>query len=55
MHSRKLSVRSRRAIRERMTPEQRQAEDRAKLIFLNDFRHRHGLQEISMQEASGVA
>lgn len=55
MHSRKLSAKARKAIRERMTPEQRAAEDRAKLAILNDFRARHGLSILTMEETYGVA
>ena len=55
MHSKKLSAKVRRAIRERMTPTQRQREDLAKLVILNDFRSRRGLSEMTMEEAMGVA
>lgn len=54
MHSRKLIAKARRTIRERMTPEQRAAEDRVKLAILNDFRARHGLSIMTMDEAMGV-
>jgi hypothetical protein len=41
--SRHLSAKARRVIIARMSPEQRMAEDRAKLAILNDWRERHGL------------
>ena len=46
MHSKKLSARARRAILARMTPEQRMAEERAKLAIVNDFLARHGLAPV---------
>ena len=55
MHSKKLSAKARKAIRERMTPEQRDTEDRAKLAFLNMWLVGRGLPELSMAEAYGVA
>ena len=55
MHSKKLSAKARKATRERMTPEQRDTEDRAKLAFLNMWRVGCGLPELSMAEAYGVA
>jgi hypothetical protein len=55
MHSKKLSAKNRRAIQARMTPAQREREDHAKLAILNDFRERHGLSIMTLQEAMGVA
>jgi hypothetical protein len=46
MHSKKLSAKARKAIWARMTPEQRMAEDRAKLAIVNNFRERHGLPAV---------
>ena len=43
----KMTAKARRAIRERMTPEQRMAEERAKLAIVNDFLARHGLPEVA--------
>jgi hypothetical protein len=54
MHAKKMSAKARRAIRERMTPEQKAAEERAKMILLNDWRGRHGLSERTLEEAKGV-
>jgi len=55
VHSRKLSAKARKAIRAMMTPEQIAAEERAKLAILNDFRARHGLSILKMEEANGKA
>ena len=46
MHSKKLSARARRAIQAKMSPEQRMAEERAKLAIVNDFLARHGLAPV---------
>jgi hypothetical protein len=51
MHNKKLSARARRAIRERMTPEMRKAEDIGKLAILNDWRKGHGLPTLNAKEA----
>jgi very-short-patch-repair endonuclease len=55
MHNKKLSAKARKAIRERMTPAQKAVEDTAKLVFLNDFRLRHGLSILTSEEAGMVA
>jgi hypothetical protein len=55
MHSRKLSAKARKAIIARMTPEQIAAENRAKLAIMNDFRARHGLSILTMEETYGKA
>jgi hypothetical protein len=54
MHSRKMSAKARKAILARMTPEQRAAEDRAKLAILNDWRERRGLSILTMEETYGA-
>jgi hypothetical protein len=50
-----LSAKARRAIQARMSPEQREREDQAKLAILNAFMVRHGQAELSMEQAYGVA
>jgi hypothetical protein len=55
VHSRKLAAEARKAIRAMMTPEQMEAEGRAKLAILNDFRARHGLSILTIEEANGKA
>ena len=51
MRTKKLNAKQRETIRNRMTSEQRSAEDRAKLAILNDFRARHGLPTLNAKDA----
>lgn len=46
MHSKKLSAKARKAIRERMTPEQIAAEDRVCRMIMDDWRERHGFAPV---------
>jgi hypothetical protein len=49
---RNTTAKARKLIRERMTPAQKEAEHRAKVAIVNDFRLRHGLPELTVEMAA---